>query len=132
MRALIHHTFGEPEDVLAVEEHEKPEPGPGQVRLRVLLAPIHNHDVLTVRGHYGIKPQLPAVAGTEAVGIVDALGAGVEHLTIGQRVATGSTPGTWAEYVIASARGVVPVPDSLSDESAAQLVSMPFSAISLL
>ena len=132
MRALIHSRFGEAEDVLAVEERPVPEPAAGQVRLRIVLSPIHNHDLWTVRGTYGFKPELPATSGTEALGIVDALGEGVEHLAVGQRVATGGTFGAWAEYIVANAAGLIPVPDSLSDESAAQLVSMPFSTISLL
>ena len=132
MRALIHSRFGEAEDVLAVEERPVPEPAAGQVRLRIVLSPIHNHDLWTVRGTYGFKPELPAASGTEALGIVDALGEGVEHLAVGQRVATGGTFGAWAEYIVANAAGLIPVPDSLSDESAAQLVSMPFSTISLL
>lgn len=132
MRALIHHSFGEPEDVLTVEDRPLPEPGPGQVRLRIVLSPIHNHDIWTIRGTYGFKPELPAASGTEALGIVDALGEGVDALTVGQRVATGGTFGAWAEYVVASAAGLIPVPEALPDEAASQLVSMPFSAISLL
>ncbi|WP_435744061.1 zinc-binding dehydrogenase [Microbacterium sp. PMB16] len=132
MRALIHPTFGTPEEVLAVEERPVPEPGRGQVRLRIVLSPIHNHDLWTVRGTYGFKPELPAASGTEALGVVDALGEGVEHLTVGQRVVTGGTFGVWAEYVVTNAAGLIPVPDSLPDESAAQLVSMPFSTVTLL
>lgn len=132
MKALIHPTFGEPEDVLTLGEQQLPEPAAGQVRLRIVLSPIHNHDLWTVRGTYGFKPDLPARSGTEALGIVDAIGEGVEHLSIGQRVATGGTFGAWAEYIVATAAGLIPVPDGLSDESAAQLVSMPFSTISLL
>jgi NADPH:quinone reductase-like Zn-dependent oxidoreductase len=132
MRALIHPTFGEADEVLAIEERPVPQPGPGQVRLRVVLSPLHNHDLWTVRGTYGFKPELPAASGTEALGIVDALGEGVEHLSVGQRVATGGTFGAWAEYIVANAAGLIPVPDGLPDESAAQLVSMPFSTISLL
>lgn len=132
MRALIHHSFGDPAEVLDVEEVEVPEPGPGQVRVRTLLSPIHNHDLWTVRGTYGYKPELPARAGTEAVGVVDALGEGVEGLTVGQRVATGGTFGVWAEYFVAKAAALIPVSDDVDDETASQLVSMPFSAITLL
>lgn len=131
MRAVVHHTFGEPVDVLGVEERPLPEPGPGQVRVRTLLAAIHNHDLWTVRGTYGFKPDLPARAGTEAVGVVDALGDGVTGLSVGQRV-TGMAFGAWAEHFVAAAAGLVPVPDAIPDEQAAQLVAMPFSAISLL
>jgi NADPH:quinone reductase-like Zn-dependent oxidoreductase len=132
VRALIHHSFGEPEDVLVLEDRPLPEPGPGRVRLRIVLSPIHNHDIWTIRGTYGFTPDLPAASGTEAVGIVDALGEGVDGLTVGQRVATGGTFGAWAEYILADAAGLVPVPEGVTDEVAAQLISMPFSAISLL
>ncbi|KRB76457.1 NADPH:quinone oxidoreductase [Nocardioides sp. Root190] len=132
MRAVMHHEFGDPADVLGVEEIDVPEPGPGEVRLRTLLAAIHNHDLWTIRGSYGFKPEMPARAGTEAVAVVEAVGEGVDHLAVGQRVASGGTFGAWAEQFIARAGGLIPVPDGLSDEVAAQLVSMPFSAISLL
>ncbi|MDR6611849.1 NADPH:quinone reductase-like Zn-dependent oxidoreductase [Leifsonia sp. 1010] len=132
MHALVHHEFGDPAEVLAVEERPLPQPGAGEVRVRMLLSPIHNHDLWTVRGTYGFKPELPAQAGTEALGVVDAVGEGVEQLTVGQRVVTGGTFGVWAEYFVTRAAGLIPVPDGLPDESAAQLVSMPFSAISLL
>jgi NADPH:quinone reductase-like Zn-dependent oxidoreductase len=131
MSALVQHEFGDPAEVLAVEERPLPQPGPGQVRVRMLLSPIHNHDLMTTRGEYGFKPELPAPAGTEAVGVVDALGEGVDRLAVGQRVAGGAF-GVWAEYYLADAAGLVPVPEGLPDEAAAQLVSMPFSALSLL
>ncbi|WP_029150422.1 zinc-binding dehydrogenase [Microbacterium indicum] len=131
MRALVHETFGEATDVLRVQEIPTPEPGPGQVRVRTILSPIHNHDLWTIRGTYGFKPELPAQSGTEAVGVVDALGEGVENLSVGQRV-TGSTFGVWAEHFVAPAAGMIPVPDGVDDETAAQLVSMPFSALALL
>jgi NADPH:quinone reductase-like Zn-dependent oxidoreductase len=132
MRSAIHTTFGEPADVLALEESPVPEPGPGQVRIKTILSPIHNHDLWTVRGSYGYKPELPAIGGSEAVGTVDALGEGVTGITIGQRVSVASVHGSWAEYFLAPAAGLVPVPDSISDEAAAQLIAMPFSAITLL
>ena len=131
MRAIIHETFGEPEDVLTVQDRPLPEPAAGEVRIRTVLATIHNHDLWTVRGSYGFKPELPARAGTEAVGIVDAVGEGVTGLTVGQRVAGGNF-GAWAEYFTAKAAGLIPVPDAIDDDAAAQLISMPFSAISLL
>jgi len=131
MRALTHATFGDATDVLEVTELPLPEPGPGEVRVRTVLATIHNHDLWTIRGTYGYKPELPAASGTEAVGVVDALGEGVTTLQVGQRVVAGSF-GVWAEYFVAKAAGLVPVPDGISDETAAQLVAMPFSALSLL
>ncbi|MFD0485366.1 zinc-binding dehydrogenase [Kineococcus sp. GCM10028916] len=132
MRAIVHHRFGEPSAVLTVIDLPLPEPGPGQVRVQTRLSPIHNHNLWTIRGIYGFKPTLPAQAGTEAVGVVDARGPGVDSPAIGQRVATGGTFGVWAEYFVADVDELVPVGDRTSDEVAAQLVSMPFSAISLL
>ena len=132
MRALVQPRFGDPADVLSVQEVPDPEPGPGQALVRVLLSPIHNHDLWTARGSYGFKPEMPARAGTEAVGVVEALGEDVDGLEVGQRVATGGSFGAWAELIVAPAAGLVPVPDGMSDEAASQLVSMPFSAIALL
>lgn len=132
MRSAIHTTFGEPADVLALGDSPIPQPGLGEVRIKTLLAPIHNHDLWTVRGKYGYKPALPAIGGSEAVGIVEALGEGVEGITIGQRVMAASVHGTWAEYFIAPARMVIPVPDGIADEAAAQLIAMPLSALMLL
>lgn len=132
MRSAVHTIFGEPVDVLALAESPVPQPGPGQVRIRTILSPIHNHDLWTVRGSYGYKPELPAIGGSEAVGIIDALGDGVTGIAIGQRIAVASVHGTWAEYFLAPASGLIPLPDSIADEAAAQLVAMPFSAMSLL
>lgn len=132
MRAALHASFGEPASVLSAGDAALPEPGPGEVRIRTVLAPIHNHDLWTVRGKYGYKPSLPAIGGSEALGTIDAIGAGVEGLRSGQRVAAASVHGTWAEAFIAPARMVIPMPDSIADETAAQLIAMPLSALMLL
>lgn len=132
MRSAIHTTFGEPADVLALGDSPVPQPGAGEVRIKTILAPIHNHDLWTIRGKYGYKPTLPAIGGSEAVGTVDAVGEGVEGIAIGQRVMAASVHGTWAEYFIAPARMVIPVPDTIADEAAAQLIAMPLSALMLL
>ena len=132
MRALVQNQFGDPTEVLAVQEVPDPRPGAGEVLVRMVLSPIHNHDLWTVRGSYGFKPEMPARAGTEAVGVVEAVGEGVEGLAVGQRVASGGTFGAWSERFVAPAGALVPVPDEITDEAAAQLVSMPFSAIALL
>lgn len=132
MRSAIHQIFGEPADVLALGDSPVPQPAAGQVRIKTILSPIHNHDLWTVRGSYGYKPELPAIGGTEAVGIVDALGPDVTGVTVGTRVAVAAVHDTWAEYFLAPAAGLLPVPDAISDETAAQLIAMPFSAITLL
>ena len=132
MRAAQYPSFGNPADVLAIADAPLPEPGPGEVRIRTVLASIHNHDLLTVRGLYGYKPTLPAIGGSEALGVIDALGDGVDGLQVGQRVAAASVHGTWAEAFIAPARMVIPMPEAIPDEMAAQLIAMPLSALMLL
>jgi len=131
MKRAVYFEFGTPEKVLQSQEAEVPQPGPGQVLVKMVLSPIHNHDLMTIAGQYGFKPSLPAVPGTEAVGVVEALGEGVTHLKVGQRVA-GGAEASWAQYYLATAARLVPVPDSVNDETACQLVSMPLSTKMLL
>jgi len=85
-----------------------------------------------VRGQYGYKPTLPAIGGSEATGVIETLGEGVTGLREGQRVSAASVHGTWAESFIAPARMVIPMPDSIDDNMAAQLIAMPLSALMLL
>jgi NADPH:quinone reductase-like Zn-dependent oxidoreductase len=133
MKAAIHDTFGEPADVLETKAINTPEPAAGEVRIKTLLSPIHNHDLWTIRGNYGYKPELPgAIGGSEAVGTIDAVGDGVDAELIGQRVSIAGVHGTWADYFIAPAGGVLPLPATISDTMGAQLIAMPFSVISLL
>jgi NADPH:quinone reductase-like Zn-dependent oxidoreductase len=132
MRSVIHATFGDPAEILSLSDSPLPQPGKGEVRVRTLLSPIHNHDLWTVRGSYGYKPSLPAVGGSEAAGIVDALGEGVDNVSVGQRVVVAGVHGTWAEYFTAPSALLVPLPDAIPDEAGAQLIAMPLSALMLL
>lgn len=132
MRSAVHAVYGDPAEVLNLTDMPKPEPGPKQVRVKMILSAIHNHDLWTVRGSYGYKPPLPAIAGSEAVGIVDALGEGVDQSLLGKRVVSAGIRGAWAEYFTVPAAGLLPVPDAIPDETAAQLIAMPFSAIVLV
>lgn len=132
MRSATYDHFGKPSDVLSLGDRPTPEPKAHEVRVKTILASIHNHDLLTVAGKYGFKPEMPAIGGSEAVGIIDAVGDKVTALKVGQRVAAASVQGTWAEYFTASANMVFPIPDSLEDEMAAQLIAMPLSALMLI
>lgn len=132
MQSIIHHSFGEPAEVLQLAEMPRPEPKAGQVRIKTILSPMHNHDVWTVRGSYGYKPTLPAIGGSEAVGMVDAVGEGVDQSKLGQRVAVAGVHGSWAEYFIAPAQAIIPLNDAIDNETAAQLIGMPISALMLL
>lgn len=132
MRTASYNSYGKPSDVLSIVDNPIPEPAPNEVRVKTILASIHNHDLVTIRGQYGDKPDLPAIAGSEALGVIDAIGTDVEGFEVGQRVAAASVKGTWAEYFTAPAKMVFPVPDELEDEMAAQLIAMPLSALMLL
>lgn len=118
--------FGQPQDVLDVVEVPVPEPGPGQIRMKVTARPINPSDVLNIQGLYGTPPALPAVMGFEAVGVIDACGPGVP-LPRGLRVYA-LTAGTWSEYMVLPAMSTIPIPDEVSDEVACQLIVNPLSA----
>ncbi len=130
MIALQYTAFGEAADVIAPVDLPVPEPDADEVRLRMVRSPIHNHDLATIRGTYGIKPTLPAVGGSELLGIVDAIGSAVTGVEIGARVAT-MAPRAWAEQVVAHASALVPVPDAIDDDRACQLLAMPMSTVVL-
>lgn len=131
MQHVVAKSFGDPEHVLELAEAPLPEPKADEVRVRLVLSPIHNHDLMTIRGRYGYKPDLPYTPGTEALGVIDALGADVTGYSTGQRVAY-SGQGLWSEYTTVKAQGLIPIPDAISDETAAQLISMPLSTLVLL
>jgi NADPH:quinone reductase-like Zn-dependent oxidoreductase len=130
MKAIVFEQFGDPAEVLQVRDVPVPEPGPGQVRVRMLGSPINPSDLLTVRGEYGRRPVLPATPGFEGVGVVDAAGGGlIGRWRLGRRVAVlNSGGGNWAEYVRVPALQVVPVPRGLSDEDAATFFVNPATA----
>ena len=127
-RALRFHATGDPLDALRLEEVASPEPGPGEVRLRMRARPINPSDLLQVQGVYGRKPPLPATAGLEGLGIVEALGEGVHGWFPGQRVVPMGAQGTWADALVTPAANLHAVPDGLADEQACQAVVNPLTA----
>lgn len=127
MRRIIFSKIGRPVDVLeVVEDAPVPNPGPGQVRIKVAARPINPSDLLFIAGQYGIKPELPAWPGFEGAGMIDAVGEGVD-MPIGSRAAF-TAMGSWQEYVVVPAHTVIPVPPEVSDEIACQLYVNPFTA----
>jgi len=128
MRAILFDHFGPPADVLRLAELPPPEPGPGQVRLRLSHRPINPSDLLTISGEYGRLPTLPATPGFEGVGRIEALGQGVTGWQLGQRAIPLSAGGTWCDAIVADAARLVPVPDAVSDATAAQFVVNPVTA----
>jgi NADPH2:quinone reductase len=97
-------------------EAATPAPGPGQVRIRVRACGVGYVDALTALGGYQVKPRLPNTPGSEAAGVIDAVGEGVTGRSIGDRVTTG---GGYSEFLLATAAQVAPIPDRLSFEQAA-------------
>ncbi|QIP11325.1 zinc-dependent alcohol dehydrogenase family protein [Spirosoma aureum] len=130
MKSIIFEQTGKPADILKATEIPMPEPGPNEVRIKVIASPINPSDITFVQNLYGIRPHLPSGAGFEGVGIVDALGEGVQMRT-GMRVSFTSI-GTWSEYAIAHQRSLIPVPDAISDDVAAQLFVNPFTAYAMV
>ena len=100
MKALIFRETGEPKSVLKLEEIPTPPLAPGEALVRVLLSPINASDLHMVRGRYGYQPELPASPGIEGVGIVEAVGPGVQGPTVGTRVIFVDTWHTWREQII--------------------------------
>lgn len=140
MKAVIFDQFDL--DALKVVEVPEPQPGPGEVLVKMLAWSLNYRDLMLVRGQYNPKLKLPFTPLSDGVGGIVALGAGVEHLKIGERVAAnfmprwvageltdgvarsalgGGAPGVLAEYVALPAEGVVQVPKYLKDHEAAAL-----------
>lgn len=90
-------------DALEWTELPTPQPGPGQVRVAIKAASLNFPDLLIVQNKYQIKPPLPFVPGSEYAGVVEALGAGVTNLQVGQHVACLSGTGGFGTHTLAPA-----------------------------
>ncbi len=98
-----------------------PEPGDGQVLIRVHASALNFADSLIVKGKYQVKPSVPFSPGLECAGVVEAIGAGVENCKIGQRVMAVLDWGGFAEYTLAKASDVYPIADNLNFTTAAAI-----------
>jgi NADPH:quinone reductase-like Zn-dependent oxidoreductase len=132
MRAVRFARFGEPTEVVSIEELPQPQPAPGEVLVRLRARPINPSDLFALRGSYGALPPLPATPGMEGAGTIAALGEGVATLQVGQPVVVLGGNGTWQEYAIVRADEVIPLPPGLSDQQAATIVVNPVTALVLL
>ena len=113
-------------DVLKLEERPPEEPAEGEVRLRVEAIGLNRAEVLFRQGLYMETPELPSRIGYEAAGIVDALGPGVDHLKVGDRVSTIPSfsmgrYGVYGESAVVPAFAAAPYPDHLSPTEAAAI-----------
>ena len=130
-KAICHHAFGKPLEVLQLEEVARPEPSDGEVLVRLLAATINPSDYGMIGGSYGRLRELPAVAGREGVGVVDAIGHGVSRIGVGARVRF-PDGGAWQETACIPAADVLAVPEDVSIEQAAISFINPPTAYCLL
>lgn len=119
MKAIVVREFGEPE-VMKIEELPKPEPGAGQVLVRIEAAGVNPVDTYIRTGTYAQKPDLPYTPGKDAAGTIEAVGDGVMKFKPGDRVYTAdSITGTYAEYALCREGQVHPLPDNVTFEQGA-------------
>ena len=124
-KAVIFHALGGPE-VLKIEDVPVVEPNAGEVRIKVQAIGLNRAEAMFRRGQYMEQPTFPARIGTEASGIVDAVGAGVTNVAIGDRVSvvagqSMSAYGVYGEYATLPAASVAHYPENLSPTQGAAI-----------
>ena len=126
MKAIRVHEFGLPE-VMGLEEVPEPQPGPGQVLLKVYAVGVNPVETYIRAGLFG-QPALPYIPGTDAAGVVEAVGEGVRRVEPGDRVYTSFTlTGSYAEKTLCQESQVHPLPPEVSFGMGAG-VNVPYSA----
>jgi NADPH2:quinone reductase len=121
MKVIRVQEFGGPE-VLKLQEAPTPKPGPGEVLVRVYAAGVNPYDTYMRNGTYAVKPPLPYTPGSDAAGVVEAVGEGVTKVKPGDRVYTAKTQsGAYAEYALALESQVNRLPEKISFAQGAAL-----------
>jgi NADPH2:quinone reductase len=120
MRAMRCHAFGPPE-TLVLDQAPIPQPGPGQVAIKVAAAGVNFADILMTGGQYQEKPPLPFSPGLEAAGTVTEVGEGVTGFALGERVLAMTDWGAFAEQAVARAGDVFAIPPEMDFATAAAL-----------
>jgi NADPH:quinone reductase len=122
MKAIRIHNFGATEDVLQFEEVPVPEPGPGELLIKIEAASLNRADLSLRSGNYRIAPEdLPIIPGREFAGRVAKLGDSVNDFQVGQRVVAYTGTGGYAEYAKAKTSEVRPLPDGVDAAAAAAI-----------
>jgi NADPH:quinone reductase-like Zn-dependent oxidoreductase len=128
--AITYRRSGDPTEVLEVTNIGEPQPpAPGQLQVQVSAFPIHPGDLLAISATQPSGREV--VAGVEATGVVTDVGAGVTGFSPGTRVTFFPHQGAWRQVVNVDAAIAVPVPDSVPDEVAAQMLCNPITALML-
>jgi len=127
MKAIQVHAFGPPEK-MTFEDLPAPLPGPGQVVVSVKAAGVNPVDTYIRSGLYRPDLKLPYTPGIDAGGVIQAIGEGVNHRSVGQRVYVAwSLTGTYAEQVLCNEFQTHPLPDSVSFGQGAA-IGVPYGA----
>ena len=131
MKAIRIHEYGGL-DKLQVDEIEKPQPTADEVLIKTVAAGINYADTMLRAGNYLMKPPLPFTLGFEVAGTIEAVGANVKNLQVGQRVLATVRGGGYAEYAVAPQFGLVPIPENLNFGAATALLVQGLTALGLL
>ena len=122
-QCVLLKAFGGPEHLELQSVDTLPEPGPGEIRVKVLTAGTGFTDTIIRRGQYpGIKVKPPFVPGYDWFGVVDALGEGVSDLQVGDCVADMPVVGGYTQYLCVAADRVVPAPEGLDPAEAVAMI----------
>jgi NADPH:quinone reductase-like Zn-dependent oxidoreductase len=133
MYALELSTFGEPSEVITLVNLPDPQPPKAdEVLIGVEYAPVNHVDLLIVRGWYGVLPTLPAGAGSEGVGRVLAVGEGVHHLNVGDRVLVPHPSPSWRERIVVPATELFALPPHADPQQLAMASINPSTGALLL
>lgn len=118
MKAVLCKEYGPPES-LVIDEVESPRAGRGQVVIQVKACGVSFPDTLIIQGKYQFKPPMPFSPGGELAGIVQEVGAGVEHLKVGDHVIAFTGWGGYAQEVVTEASRIIPMPANMDFATAA-------------
>ncbi|HJF31092.1 MAG TPA: zinc-dependent alcohol dehydrogenase family protein [Sporosarcina psychrophila] len=127
-KCITFHEFGNPQDVLTVEDKIIQPIVSGEVLVRMKLCPINPSDLIPIKGAYSHRISLPGIPGYEGVGIIEDVGRGISRELIGRRVLPLRGEGTWQELVKTSVDLAVPLPNAIDDFTGAQLYINPLTA----
>jgi NADPH:quinone reductase-like Zn-dependent oxidoreductase len=132
MRAALIKAFGEPAEVLELADVPEPSgPAAGEVLVGVEYAPINMNDLYLIQGAYPVRPSLPSIIGNEGVGRVLAVGSGVEHLGVGDRVLIPLYAFCWRERLVVPAKGLFGLPEAEPQQLAMLGINPPTASLLL-
>lgn len=131
MQAAQLTAFGPAADVLRVVDLPDPTPGPGEVVIEMIAAPINPADLNIIEGKYGELPELPAILGNEGSGRIAALGPGVTGFSVGDLVLT-RTFGNWTRRLVARAANVIRLPANVDPLQASMFIVNPPTAWAMM